>query len=80
LWAGFASCPPSWREFYHEFRTPADNKVSLQAYKRVQEEICKLDLYSLSVGSSKNEVLYTNHVWKDCLGMTMLFEESPLRR
>jgi len=44
----------------------------------VQEERGKLDLDSLSVESSKNEVLSTNHIGKECLGMTMLFEKVLL--
>jgi len=35
----------------------------------VEEERGKLDLELLSVGSSKKEVLYTDHVGKDFLGM-----------
>ena len=41
---------------------------------------CELDLYSLSLGSSKDGVMYTDHVWKDCLGMINPFAENPLRR
>jgi len=51
------SCPPSWRKFDQEFSTPALDKVSLQLDKRMQEEIGKLDLAFVSVGSSEKEVL-----------------------
>ena len=78
--AWFASCPPGWKEFDHEFRTYADNIVSLFTYKIVQGGRCELDSYSLSLGSLKDGVLNIEHVWKDCVGMANRVEENPLRR
>ena len=76
----FVSFPPSSREFDLEFRTPANNIVSLFTYEIVQGVGCELDLCFLSLGSSKDGVLYKDHVWKECLGMTNLFYENPLKR
>jgi len=72
--------PPCSREFNLEFRTPANNLVSLLTYKIVQGVGCGLDLCSLSLGSSKDGFLYTYHVGKECLGMKNLFDENPLKR
>ena len=63
-----------------KFRTPADNIVSLLTYKIVQGVGCELDWCCLSLGSSKDGVLYIDHVWKECLGMTTFFYENPLKR
>jgi len=49
--------PPSWRDFDHEFSTPAYNKVSLLSNKILEEQKGKLDLTFLSVGSLEKEVL-----------------------
>jgi len=46
----------------------------------VQGVGCELDFCSLGLGSSKDEFLYTDHVWKEFLGMTNPFYENPLRR
>ena len=40
----------------------------------------ELHLCALSLGSLKDGLLYTDHGWKDCLGMTNLLEENPLRK
>jgi len=69
----FSSCPPSWREFVHEFNTPAKDKVNLQLDKRMQEEMGKFDLAFINVGSSEKEVLKAEHVGKYCLGMMKFF-------
>ena len=71
---------PSSREFNHEFKTPADNIVSLFTYKILRIVVCEVNWCSKSVGSSKEEVLDTSQVGKEYLGMKELFDENPLRR
>jgi len=46
----------------------------LQLDKRIQDDIGKLDLAFGNDGSSEKDVLYKDHVGKDCLGM-ILFEK-----
>jgi len=60
--------PPGLREFNIEFRTSADNIVSLFTYKIGQGVGGETNLCSLSLGSSKGQALLTSHVWKEYLG------------
>ena len=76
------SCPPNWKEFNIEFRTPVNNIVSLFTGKIeiFLDLICEANLCSLSFGSSYGWVLHTSHVWKEYLGMKLFVCENPLRR
>jgi len=80
---------PSWLGLYHalslrefdlEFRTLANNIVSLFTYKRVQGVGSETNLFSLSLGSSKGQALCTSHVVKEYLGMKGLRDKNPLKR
>ena len=46
------SCPPSWRQFNLEFRTPTNNIVSLFTYKILRGGVCEVNLCSWNFGSS----------------------------
>jgi len=72
--------PPKFERIQLEFRTLANNIVSLFTYKIVQGVGGETNLCSLSLGSSKGKALLTRHVGKEYLGMIGLGGKNPLKR
>ena len=52
----------------------------MQLDKRIEEEIGKLDLVLWNVGSSEKDVLYTDHVGKDCLEMILFGKLEGMKK
>ena len=71
--------PLGWKEFVLEFRTPANNLVSLFQEKRFLSWGCEKNLCSWSLESSHGWILDTDHGCRECLGKRLFVCENPLK-